>query len=354
MWKMSTWLGIIITLSTACQTPAQPLMAAPPVPEAATASRPRSPAGPWPGFARSRHFGEQTQEYIFEPGVKIHINAPDPATIDPAKPASLVLYCLPNGNTTPQTIGRRMAPGVDWHFDIQHIGAQVRRLREIDTGQTWIAAYLEADGRSWPAWKTKHPDFPKTLPAVVAGIRDRVRLPRVSIALSGHSGGGSFIFGYLDSVNRIPDEISRIAFLDANYGFTDGRQYAEKILEWLKRSRHHYLNVVAYDDRDVVLNGRNIVGPDGGTYRKTLRMLERLGKDIEFTDTRTDAYGRHRGLNGQVEMILHENPARKILHTALVGEMSGFIHVMTSGTDLEGKVATFRGPVTYDKWIQPD
>lgn len=351
MRKLMTWLGIIVILSVGCQTPAQSRPAAPPASQAANATRSTTL---WPGFVQSPHFSEQTREYVFDPGVKIHINAPAPGTIDPAKPAMLVLYCLPNGNTTAQTIGRRMAPGVDWHFDIQHIGAQTRRLREIDPAHTWIVAYLEADGRSWPTWKTKHTDFPKIIPAVLGDIRAKVPLPKVSIALSAHSGGGSFIFGYLDSVERIPNDVVRIAFLDANYGFIDGHSYAEKLIDWLKRSRDHHLNVVAYDDRDVVLNGKNIVGPDGGTYRKTLRMLERFRKDIDFTETKTEAYGRHRGLNGQVEMILHENPARKILHTALVGEMSGFIHVMTSGTDLEGRAATFKGPRTYDKWIQPE
>lgn len=347
-------MTIIVALSAACQTSVHSATAPSPTSRAASSSGLSPPAPLWPGFCRSRHFNELIREYVFEPDVRISINAPDPDTIDPAKPAMLVLYCLPNGNTTAQTIGRRMAPGVDWHFDIQHIGAQIRRLREIDTGRSWIVAFLEARGRSWPAWKTKHTDFPTIIPAVVSDIRDQLPLPKVSIALSAHSGGGSFIFGYLDSVRRIPDEIVRIAFLDANYGFVDDHDYADKLIDWLKRVPNHHLNVIAYDDRDVLLNGKNIVGPQGGTYRKTLRMLERFRKNIELTETRTDTYTRHRGLNDQVEIILHENPTRKILHTALVGEMSGFIHTLTAGTDLEGKAAVFKGPVTYDKWIQPD
>ncbi len=32
----------------------------------------------------------------------------------------------------------------DWHFDIQHIGAQVRWLRQVVTNKTLVIAYLEA------------------------------------------------------------------------------------------------------------------------------------------------------------------------------------------------------------------
>ena len=46
---------------------------------------------------------------------------------------------------------------------------------------------------------------------------------RTRIVLSGHSGGGSFIFGYLNSVATIPDQIERIAFLDANYAYQTER-----------------------------------------------------------------------------------------------------------------------------------
>src|SRR5829696_9774788 len=66
----------------------------------------------------------------------------------------IVLYALPNGNTTEQTMGKKLQANDDWHFDIQHIKAQTAFLRE--------------------------------------------RLKKKNIAvvyLDGHSGGGSFIFG---------------------------------------------------------------------------------------------------------------------------------------------------------------
>ncbi len=39
------------------------------------------------------------------------------------KHTQLILFALPNGNTTAQTMGKKMEPGDDWHFDIQHIKA---------------------------------------------------------------------------------------------------------------------------------------------------------------------------------------------------------------------------------------
>ena len=62
----------------------------------------------------------------------------------------LIFYALPNGNTTGQTIGRLLKPGDDWHFDIQHIGAQTRFLRTLVTNRTIVIAYLEAESRAGP------------------------------------------------------------------------------------------------------------------------------------------------------------------------------------------------------------
>lgn len=38
-----------------------------------------------------------------------------------------------------------------------------------------------------------------------------------------------------------------------------------KLLAWLKESQDHYLGVICYDDREVLLDGKHIVGPQGGT-----------------------------------------------------------------------------------------
>jgi hypothetical protein len=45
--------------------------------------------------------------------------------------------------------------------------------------------------------------------------------------LTGHSGGGSFILGYLDAAKKIPSLVERIAFLEANYGYENGQHRGE-------------------------------------------------------------------------------------------------------------------------------
>src|SRR5438132_6660735 len=93
---------------------------------------------------------EKTTEWK-ESGARIVLNAP--AEMDAAKPTLLILYAIPNGNTIEQTLGAKLEPGMDWHFDIQHIAAQVRKLREIDRDANVVVACLEAEKKSWPAWR---------------------------------------------------------------------------------------------------------------------------------------------------------------------------------------------------------
>jgi hypothetical protein len=346
-WRVMNWFAAVAWIVGSSAH------AGPPT-SGATGTRPTTAGAGFAGFTASRHFGEQIKEYRFEPGVKIHINAPGVDAFDQRKPTTVIIFALPNGNTTAQTIGRRMAPGVDWHFDIQHIGAQTRRLREVLKDRNIVVAYVEADGKSWPAWKAKYTDYGKRIGNIVDSIRGCFVGPNVTVNLSCHSGGGAFVLGYIDGVERIPDWISRIAFLDANYGYRDDLRHGDKLIEWLRQSPDHFLDVICYDDRNVVLNGKPIVGPTGGTYRKTLRMIDRLKKNVELSETPGDGYARHRGLAGRVDVILLDNPKNVILHTTMVGEMGGFIHVMTSGTKDEGKAGTFKGQATYRKWIQPD
>ena len=46
------------------------------------------------------------------------------------KETIITFFALPNGNTTAQTMGKKMQPGDDWHFDIQHIRAQTEFIRQ--------------------------------------------------------------------------------------------------------------------------------------------------------------------------------------------------------------------------------
>ena len=60
------------------------------------------------------------------------------------------------------------------------------------------------------------------------------------------------------------------------------------------------------------------------------------------------------GLDGRIHFYVHPNPENKILHTALVGEMNGLVHIATLGTPHEEKWGTFGGPRAYTKWVQPE
>ncbi len=325
-----------------------------------------------PGFKISPHFDEQIRSYRHEPGVSIHVNAPSAAQFKPDRPYRVIIYALPNGNTTDQTIGKRPAPGVAWHYGIQHIGAQTRRLREVIQDENIVVAYVEADGRSWPAWRSKHAKSGQYIGEVIDSISRQFAGLDTRITLTGHSGGGSFTFGYINSIDRIPDWIDRIAFLDSNYGYSAEQKHADKLLAWLKADRRHHLVVIAYDDRNIMLDGKRVVGPNGGTYRRTVEMVARFRQDVRLSespilqtaaDSPTPTTGpaaalavskRYRGMDGQIDILLVENPQNKILHTVLVGDMSGYIHAVTSGTPYEDKVAIFGGPLTYEKWIQAD
>ncbi|MFH1747059.1 MAG: hypothetical protein ABIG44_08445 [Planctomycetota bacterium] len=339
-------LGACIASST--KTMAQEKQVASSRPTTATSS-----AGVLPGFECSTYFDEQIKTYTFEPDVKVHINAPAAAEFDPRRTTRLVFYALPNGNTTEQTIGKQCQPDRDWHFYIQHIGAQTRRLREIIKNENLVVAYLEAKCRSWPTWRRKHEQSGQQIIKLIDSVRDHFDTNHTTVDLVAHSGGGSLIFGYVNEVEEIPPWIRRIVFLDANYGYSDEQQHGDKFLAWLRGTPEHYLGVVAYDDRRIRINGKLVVGPTGGTWRKSQHMLERFRQDLKLQTEPRDEYMRHRGLDGRLDITLILNPEDKILHTVLV-EKNGFIHGLTFAGPYEKQADQLWGPVNYEKWIQPE
>ncbi len=299
-----------------------------------------------PLFQVSGQFREQVRVLLIEPGVTATVVAPPSRQFDAARPTLLVTYALPNGNTTAQTIGRAAA-GLDWHFDIQHIGAQTRLLRQAFAERNLVVAYLENDLHSWPTWRQKHPK--ESLLAILARVKET--LPgKPSLCLTGHSGGGSFLFGCLNEMDAIPSEVERIAFLDSNYSFDDS--HGTKLAEWLKGDPARRLEVIAYDDRNITLNGKLVLSRTGGTYHATNRMVQSLRRGMAIQEGEQGAFIRFTA--PQVEMLVHRNPQNKILHTALVGEMNGYIHALTTGTAWEHKLASLDGPRAYVAWIERD
>ena len=301
-----------------------------------------------PGFQKSAPFDEQVKWSRLGNGVRVLINAP--ASLS-TKPRVLIVFATPNGNTIEQSLGCKAAKDLDWRFDIQHVAAQLRRLREINSERDFVLAVVQAPKLSWPTFRSEQAGANTIIRDLVAALTKEVSAEQV--VLTCHSGGGSFLFGYLNSFDTLPPSLSRIVFLDANYSYSDDDRHGDKLLTWLNGDALRRLVVVAYDDREITLNGKKVVGPDGGTFRASLRMLNRFRRDLELTETIAGPFQYTAGLNGQMQFFVHPNADNKILHTALVGEMNGLLHGLTLGTDFADNWGQFGGPRAYARWVQP-
>jgi MFS family permease len=293
-------------------------------------------------------FDERAQVLELYPGVTATIVAP--ARLDRAKPVELILYALPNGNSTAETMGRAMGDGIGWRHDIQHIAAQTRALRATH-GLQAIVVYLEADSKSWPLWRSSrgYDRSNRRIVEMVDQIIVAIGSPRdLTVTLTGHSGGGSFITGFIDGQDALPSWLRRIAYLDANYSFE--YRHGDKLVAWLRGDPRRSLVVLAYDDREIMLDGRKVVSDSGGTWRASARMMNYLREPFQF---RTDTLGefvRYRA--SQIDVLLHPNRENRILHTVMIGEMNGYMHAL-----LARRGEYERGPTllttrrAYSAWI---
>jgi hypothetical protein len=262
-----------------------------------------------------------------------------------------IIYALPNGNTTGQTAGKKMQPGDDWHFDIQHIAAQTKFIRRKMKDRTVFVVYLENGYKSWPLWKQKHPDYAQRIPRMVDNIVQFIESPKHrnrEIYLNGHSGGGSFIFGYLAGVEKIPSRVKRISFLDSDYGYDSS--YYPKLSRWIKED-NGALNVFAYNDSVVIYNGKPLVSPTGGTWYRSKLMLQHLSKDFDFVQSRNDSLIVYKDRSKRLQFYFKPNPEGKIYHTVQV-ELNGFIHSVLCGTKDDSKGYIYFGARAYASLIE--
>lgn len=299
-------------------------------------------------FTETNQFGERLAWFHPKPGVRIHVNAPPAGQFVAGRTVLLIHYALPNGNTIEQTLGRKTAPGEDWHFNIQHIGAQTRLLRRLLPERTVVLSCLENDLKSWPAWRKQNRD--DLIPGLLDSVTNLLAGHELEIVLSGHSGGGSLIFGFLNAVDQIPRQVVRIAFLDANYAYGQSPGHLEKLSRWLGSDPHHYLCVLAYNDAVALLDGKPFVSASGGTWGRSHAMLQDLAGHFAFNSQTNDAFAFHTALDGRIQFILRENPERRILHTVQV-ERNGFIHSILAGTPKAGEGYRYFGPPAYTEWI---
>lgn len=357
----------------------------------------------------SKDFAERDCSFLYEPGVRVRINAPAEGLMTPRKPVRLIFYALPNGNSTEWTFGKRMEEGNDWHFDIQHIGAQTRFLRAVDTLHNYVVVYLEAENRSWGAWRKAGPGRDHIIKDLVEQIAllfssscagavcANQSMPQVE--LNSHSGGGNFIFGFMDACDSLPDYLCRISFIDSDYNWDDER-YGPKLVRWLSGgdagtphsgalpATQRQLFVACYKDYVALYNGKPFISKKGGTWHRTKMMYNYLRRHLEGAqwshdggesagqrggqcEPRVGQSGgqseprggqfEHRARQGAKQCIVRrggsyagqcyfywkKNREKKIYHTVLV-ELNGFIHSELVGTPLEGDSYLFMGPRAYD------
>lgn len=304
---------------------------------------------------------EERQEYRdLIPGSRVVINSPSEKQFRKERPVRLILYALPNGNTIEETEGRggALLPE-EWRFDIQHIAAQVRFLREHDRRYNYIVAYLESEQKGWTTHAAVYPNSPALykkltdtiITIVKSSLSGQFKSGKISVALSSHSGGGRFVLNYIRSVDTIPSVIERILFVDSNYGYEE-ELHADKLVTWLKGCRERHLGVMAYVDTTVILNGKRIVSSKGGTgFRSTMMAADLQKRGVEFTENSDTSFVRKFSKNRQVAFWIKENPTGKIYHTILV-ERNGLIHQMLFGGEQIERGYKFWGVRSYSKYIK--
>jgi len=272
-----------------------------------------------------------------------------PARMPQHYPTAIVLFALPNGNTTVQTMGKKLQEGDDWHYDIQHIRAQTRFVRKQWKKQNIVVAYLENKYKAWPQWKTQHADFKEAVQHIADTVYNLVPGARKTIYLNGHSGGGRFVFSYLDGTDTIPSTVKRISFLDSDYGYDS--TYTGKLVHWLQHNKDACLNVFAYNDSVVIYNGKPLVSPTGGTWYRSRLMLRDLSAYFAFKEVRNDSLIIYKSADERIQFFLKTNPEAKIFHTTQV-ELNGFIHSLFCGTRCDSRHYRYYAKRAYSKYIE--
>ena len=287
------------------------------------------------------------QQFSMYDDVKITIDIP--SNYSSFKKTIIVLYALPNGNTTEQTMGKKLKEGEDWHFDIQHIKAQTTFVRNELKKQKIVVAYLENDYKSWPSWKTKHANYIAEVQHICDTIFSLFSSNEKVIYLNGHSGGGRFIFSFMDGIKEIPSYVERIGFLDSDYGYEAA--YLPILRTWLEKNKSACLTVFAYNDSVALLNGKRFVSDTGGTWYRSFLLLRDMSAYFTFTKTQDDSLIVYKSAEKRIQFYFKTNPEKKIFHTVQV-ERNGFIHSILVGTKRESKRYIYFGERAYKDLIE--
>ncbi len=304
-------------------------------------------------LAESPYFGEKVATFVYEPRIRIHINAPAERDFDREKPTKIVFYALPNGNSTDWTIGKLPAAGDDWHYQIQHIGAQTRYVRRMGGEYNLVTVYMEAETRSWGSWRKAGLGRDKVIREAVEYIVSLFGKYDPHVELNSHSGGGNFIFGFMDAHEEMPDYVKKVTFLDSDYNW-DNERYGGKLVKWLEAGEEHCLFVACYDDANALYEGRHFVSRKGGTwYRSDVmrKYVKRKMRQLKWEKVEDDSIRYYTAGNRRIQFFFRKNPEQQIYHTILV-ERNGFIQSVLVGTEWEQQGYSFMGERVYDAYRQ--
>lgn len=302
-----------------------------------------------PGFVVNPNTGEQEKAYVKDPSMHILINAPAPERFDVNKPTKVVLYALPNGNTIEYTVGKQPEEGDDYRYHIQYIGAQTRALRQMDTTCNLVTIYLQAEKRSWGDWRKGGDGRDQLIKETVEEFLAMFADYTPHIEMCSHSGGGNFIFGFIQANEAIPSYITRIVFIDSNYYWKE-ELHGAKLSQWLSASPDNHLFIACYQDYKGLLDGKHFVSKKGGTWTQTKLMrkcIKRSVKEVKWSRRTEDGAIIDRTRDGRILIYSKKNPDHLIYHTVFV-EKNGYIHSVLFNTPLEEKGYKFMGERVYD------
>ncbi len=308
-----------------------------------------------PGFTKGPYYDEQILDFTYEPEALIYINAPSAAELDRNKPTKIVMYGLPNGNTITYTRGKVMHEGDDFRYDIQHIDAQTRFIRNTAKEYNFVTVYMQAAMRSWSTWRKGEPGKAQRDRMVVDMLEYVLEIFKdynPHIELNSHSGGGNFIWAVMEACDEIPDYVKKISFIDSDYNW-ENEKYGPKLLAWLEKSEDNSLFVTGYGDYRARLDGKQFVSKQGGTWTRTKRMRKYLVENLKDTK-----WTRRHGCNvvyytardRKIQIYAIRNWERKIYHTVFV-ELNGYIQSVFIGTEHEGQGYTFMGERAYGEYV---
>lgn len=308
-----------------------------------------------PTWKTSEWFPERVATFTETPDIRVHVNEPtntDGQADADVRPTRVLVFALPNGNTLEETLGCAAAEGRHWRHGIQHIAAQTRMLRSMLPDERIVLIAVEAKGLTWPNWRATHEGANAIIAEKFAAWREQFGGADSKVTLACHSGGGSFLWGVIERNDALPDWLDRIFYIDANYSF-DAKLHDEKLRSWLDApGDEHRLILVAYNDREITIDGKKIVGDDGGTFRATERMHKAFSAAKPLVTAVEEPWTRTVGWGGRFRSEVHANPENKILHTRLVGEMNGLVHAQLIGQTPEDWPG-LSPPALYEEWIQP-